>query len=289
MSFTMDQYNSALLDIIDKNKRHAIKILQKPTTAYKTEEFKNILYTLMAVPHLQDSRLVLDFLNRNMLGSDLAEATERLVDLMKVETGGKTDETNICRFQESLYSRDRFRLDGSDLDSFVRTHNDLLEAMIDTLEQDGWNVMPYDNDPGYIEIERWTDGTDCDMILGIDLRGKCLDSPIDWKDEVTALVNDWDVDEEAVLNHEAPGAPSLSEIIKDFRDFKDHELNRLAFITEKVADAWEKKSTRNEDFALRRESHDLSAKCSRVTDISHNFSTSPKDESLTHDGENTNR
>ena len=45
----------------------------------------------------------------------------------------------------------------------------------------------------------------------------------------------------------------------------------------------------NEDLPLLRESHNLSAKCARITDISHNFSMRPKDESLTHDGENTNR
>lgn len=61
MSFTMEQYNEALLSVIDKNKRYAIEELQKPTTAYKTEEFKNILYTLMVAPQLQDSQSVLDF------------------------------------------------------------------------------------------------------------------------------------------------------------------------------------------------------------------------------------
>lgn len=55
MSFTMEQYNEALLSVIDKNKRYAIEELQKPTTVYKTEGFKNILYTLMVAPQLQDS------------------------------------------------------------------------------------------------------------------------------------------------------------------------------------------------------------------------------------------
>ena len=45
----MEQYNEALLSVIDKNKRYAIEALQKPTTVYKTEGFKNILYTLMVV------------------------------------------------------------------------------------------------------------------------------------------------------------------------------------------------------------------------------------------------
>lgn len=62
MSFTMEQYNEALLSVIDKNKRYAIEELQKPTTVYKTEGFKNILYTLMVAPQLQDSQSVLDFL-----------------------------------------------------------------------------------------------------------------------------------------------------------------------------------------------------------------------------------
>lgn len=61
MSFTMEQYNEALLSVIDKNKRYAIEALQKPTTVYKTEGFKNILYTLMVAPQLQDSQSVLDF------------------------------------------------------------------------------------------------------------------------------------------------------------------------------------------------------------------------------------
>lgn len=67
MSFTMEQYNEALLSVIDKNKRYAIEELQKPTTVYKTEGFKNILYTLMVAPQLQDSQSVLDFLNRDTL------------------------------------------------------------------------------------------------------------------------------------------------------------------------------------------------------------------------------
>lgn len=162
--------------------------------------------------------------------------------------------------------------------------------MIDAFEQDGWNVKLYKDYPGYFEIERWTDGTEGHVILCIDLRSKGLDSPSNWKDEINDVVDSWDVRERSILELQfAPDTPSLSEIIKDFQDFKDNELSRLAFITKNVADAWERKSMGNEDLPLLRESHNLSAKCVRITDISHNFSMRPKDESLTHDGENTNR
>lgn len=82
-------------------------------------------------------------------------------------------------------------------------------------------------------------------------------------------VDSWDVEERSILNLQfALGTPPLSEIIKDFQDFKDNELSRLAFITKNVADAWERKSMGNEDLPLLRESHNLSAKCARITDIS---------------------
>ncbi len=103
MSFTMEQYNEALLSVIDKNKRYAIEELQKPTTVYKTEGFKNILYTLMVAPQLQDSQSVLDFLNRDTLESSLAETINNLIDEIKVKTSGKTDELTICRVAENLY------------------------------------------------------------------------------------------------------------------------------------------------------------------------------------------
>lgn len=53
-----------------------------------------------------------------------------------------------------------------------------------------------------------------------------------------------------------------------------------------------KKTCVDEAMRVMREQTDNSgdkAKCARITDISHNFSMHPKDESLTHDGENTNR
>lgn len=53
-----------------------------------------------------------------------------------------------------------------------------------------------------------------------------------------------------------------------------------------------KKTCVDEAMRVMREQTDNSgdkAKCARITDISHNFSMRPKDESLTHDGENTNR
>ena len=53
-----------------------------------------------------------------------------------------------------------------------------------------------------------------------------------------------------------------------------------------------KKTCVDEAMRVMREQTDNSgdkAKCARITDISLNFSMRPKDESLTHDGENTNR
>lgn len=53
-----------------------------------------------------------------------------------------------------------------------------------------------------------------------------------------------------------------------------------------------KKTCVDEAMRVMREQTDNSgdkAKCARITDISHNFSMRPKDESLTHDGENTDR
>lgn len=53
-----------------------------------------------------------------------------------------------------------------------------------------------------------------------------------------------------------------------------------------------KKTCVDEAMRVMREQTDNSgdkAKCACITDISHNFSMRPKDESLTHDGENTNR
>lgn len=73
-----------------------------------------------------------------------------------------------------------------------------------------------------------------------------------------------------------------AELVKEFLEYKSwHHSSRTAREVEFFG--------LNEDLPLLRESHNLSAKCARITDISHNFSMRPKDESLTHDGENTNR
>ena len=91
------------------------------------------------------------------------------------------------------------------------------------------------------------------------------------------------------VSDEHTGDPIRQEVY-DF-DFKAAEKGKRAKMQPKARlDA--KKTCVDEAMRVMREQTDISgdkAKCARITDISLNFSMRPKDESLTHDGENTNR
>lgn len=97
----------------------------------------------------------------------------------------------------------------------VREFDTLLEAIADALDSEGWSVSEdVARDCGYLEIERETDLTDYDLVLNIDLRGKDMDSTVDWMSAVRDLVWSWDPVEEALIAAGSPGLPRSTESSK---------------------------------------------------------------------------
>ena len=72
-----------------------------------------------------------------------------------------------------------------------------VQAIIDTIKCHDFSVSLYD-EKGIIcgaEIENWTEGG-VDMIHFIDLRGKDINDPDAWKEEIAAIAAGFNVDEE---------------------------------------------------------------------------------------------
>lgn len=108
---------------------------------------------------------------------------------------------------------------------------DEVQKILDIIEAQGFAVMLYEED-GVVcgaEIEDWTAGG-VDMIHFIDLRGKDINNPEDWKDEISAIAADFDVDEEIDLHRESERyrkAFTISASVHDFEAWEER-LRQLA-------------------------------------------------------------
>lgn len=78
-----------------------------------------------------------------------------------------------------------------------------VQAIIDTIEGRGFSIAPYEEDGAVCgaEMEGWTDG-DVDMLHFIDLRGKDINDPEAWKEEIASIAADFDIDEEINIHRE---------------------------------------------------------------------------------------
>lgn len=104
-----------------------------------------------------------------------------------------------------------------------------LSAVVSALEEAGWmvSVQTEGPDKGLVEIERYTDLTNCDMIEYIDMRGLDMALASDWRlATVTATVS-FDLDEEVRLHMDSRGAPGVSLIVDDFREYMNGPLESL--------------------------------------------------------------
>lgn len=78
-----------------------------------------------------------------------------------------------------------------------------VQAIIDAIEGQDFSVSLYEEKGAVCgaEIESWTEGG-VDMIHFIDLRGKDINDPEDWKEEIAAIAADFDVDEEIDIHRQ---------------------------------------------------------------------------------------
>lgn len=74
------------------------------------------------------------------------------------------------------------------------------------------------------ELETWTERTDHDVVLTVQIDGKDRDNPAAWKREVDEEVRLFDPEWESVLWYGTAGAPTLTEMLSDFSDFKANRL-----------------------------------------------------------------
>ena len=108
---------------------------------------------------------------------------------------------------------------------------DEVQKILDIIEAQGFAVMLYEED-GVVcgaEIEDWTAGG-VDMIHFIDLRGKDINNPDDWRDEISAIVANFDVDEEIDRHREDERyrkAFTISASVHDFEAWEER-LRELA-------------------------------------------------------------
>lgn len=109
--------------------------------------------------------------------------------------------------------------DQHDNESYIRLlESGYLDAVINALEERGWHV--HDPQDGTLEIERWTEATDYDMVLTFDMRDRDPSDPQEWADEARELADSFDPAEEAALWYKGPGAPPLADMLADFTDVK---------------------------------------------------------------------
>lgn len=74
------------------------------------------------------------------------------------------------------------------------------------------------------EIETWTEGTDHDVVLTVQIDGKDRDNPAAWVRDLDAAVDAFDPEAESVLWYYSADAPTLTEMLSDFSDFKANRL-----------------------------------------------------------------
>lgn len=108
---------------------------------------------------------------------------------------------------------------------------DEVQKILDIIEAQGFAVMLYE-EKGVVcgaEIEDWTAGG-VDMIHFIDLRGKDINNPDDWRDEISDIAANFDVDEEIDLHRESERyrkAFTISASVHDFEAWEER-LRELA-------------------------------------------------------------
>ena len=73
-----------------------------------------------------------------------------------------------------------------------------------------------------IEIEQWTDAG-VDMIHFLDGRDKDMEDPNWWKEELSDIYNNFDVDDEIDLHRQAEDYRSAFSIRQSLKDFDDYE------------------------------------------------------------------
>lgn len=78
-----------------------------------------------------------------------------------------------------------------------------VQAIIDIIEGCDFSVYLYEENRMVCgaEIESWTEGG-VDMIHFVDLRGKDINDPEDWREEIAAIATGFDIDEEIYIHRQ---------------------------------------------------------------------------------------
>jgi|GEM_PF-1706314 len=74
------------------------------------------------------------------------------------------------------------------------------------------------------ELETWTEGTDHDVVLDLQIGMEDRKDAAAWVREVDAAVDSFDPEAESVRWYGTAGAPTLTEMLSDFSDFKANRL-----------------------------------------------------------------
>ncbi len=99
-----------------------------------------------------------------------------------------------------------------------------IQKILDIIEAHGFAVTLYEEN-GVVcgaEIEDWTT-CGVDMIHFIDLRGKDINNPEDWEDEISDIYDNFDVDEEIDRHRESDEYRKAFAISASVRDFEAWE------------------------------------------------------------------
>lgn len=100
-----------------------------------------------------------------------------------------------------------------------------VQAIIDTIEGRGFSIAPYE-EGGMVcgaEMEGWTDGG-VDMLHFIDLRGKDINDPEAWKEEIASIAAGFDINEEIDVHREDKryySAFTCRASVKDFEEWQE--------------------------------------------------------------------
>ncbi len=127
-----------------------------------------------------------------------------------------------------------------------------VQAIIDTIEGLDFSVDLYEENGSVCgaEIESWTDGG-VDMLHFIDLRGKDINDPEAWKEEIASIAAGFDIDEEIAAHREDKGycdAFTCRASVEDFEAWQERlRLLAQAVLYPEIAEASTQPSTDDGD------------------------------------------
>ncbi len=173
-----------------------------------------------------------DFASRH--GLDVRDLESQIASSVGRTTSELNDELSACGAATMLGRLRALGGEGAPGRDGLAERN--LSAVVSALEGAGWDVSVQMEGPdeGLVEIERHTDLTGCDMIELIDMRDLDMALASDWRLAAMEAEESFDLDDEVRLHMDMPGAPGVSQIVDDFRDYMDGPLGSLFEVVDRA-------------------------------------------------------